>query len=351
MLTHRINEFKNISQRILYGLYFAYSDFEPVVSEFANDEEQKTLHTNMKCLIGKLYDNPALLGLPTNKDEAYDYLVCNNERPELNKIYMAAFKTLHRFFNFLYSMAQCGNIDGDMLVCKISKLKQKKVIIEPSFKDALNTINIMTKKNKDEIVLLHENDNGLVKALQLLAKTRSLFDFICCLYNGNHDYLLQRIDNLYGYNGLLKELKERCDEKGYYNYNFNAEFIPTNLSYGIGFGTGFGGIYIKYYTRKYQQFIFEGPGGRGLKVLLSDFEKHPPRVQKHIIDTCKRCTHCHGCTNGGKIKGGKDQDIIVKYKSELIDICTNFPVAWWYEFNRELMETLLEYNEVRRKYF
>ena len=63
--------FDTISKRALYGLRLIYSDFSPTESNSVSEQNQKKLHETMGLLVEKLNENPTLLNLPDNKDEAY----------------------------------------------------------------------------------------------------------------------------------------------------------------------------------------------------------------------------------------------------------------------------------------
>lgn len=65
--------FDIISQRIIYGLNFMYSEFVPIESEKADEQGQKKLHRLMGQMIDKLYETPRLLNLADNADEAYEW--------------------------------------------------------------------------------------------------------------------------------------------------------------------------------------------------------------------------------------------------------------------------------------
>ncbi len=82
-----INTFDNISQRVLFAYKVAFSDFQPVESGEISVASQKQLHILMRELQNKLYSAPELLDLPTDEDRAFPSWACNNQLPELNKIY------------------------------------------------------------------------------------------------------------------------------------------------------------------------------------------------------------------------------------------------------------------------
>ena len=87
-------QFQSISQRVLFAYQVAFSDFVPVQSDMVSDEGQRVLHNRMRLIQERLYDNPKLLGLPEDMDQAYPWELCNNRRPEWNQIYLSVYKSL-----------------------------------------------------------------------------------------------------------------------------------------------------------------------------------------------------------------------------------------------------------------
>ena len=84
--------------------------------------------------------------------------------------------------------------------------------------------------------------------------------------------------------------------------------------------------------------------------MLGHFGELREDVQKFLLDICNRCRQCHGCTHGGRIKGGKDQNIVVEYESESVSVCPSFPVNQWEKYDEALINALFEYHEMQNKY-
>jgi hypothetical protein len=349
MIIERKNEFDSVAQRCLWGYCFAYSDFAPVNSDMADENAQKTLHEWMEQLLKKLYENPGLLDLPRDADEAFEWYICNNQKPELNVVYLKIFKILFEFYQFIFAITSFGNIMDRSLLVNISDLKKGKSAFKPAYQKILSEVGVSITKNKTEITIIHENGISLFNAMKLLTQSNSLFNFVRCSFDGKFDYLLPRIDNLCQYDGLLLELDKECLARGYQK-GLHLGFGPTNFCIRLDYNISVGGFALEYNPRKRIQFSFATQNGIGVKAMLMDFDKLSPHVQKFLLNVCRRCTHCHGCTHGGKIKGAKDQNVDVMYQDEEIAFCSLFPDFWQERYDRERIDSLFEYHDLQNKY-
>lgn len=100
MSVKKTANFETIAHRVIHRLSFMYSKFVPIQPKEANEQCQKKLHDLMKQLIDKLYENPGLLNLPGDKDEAYEWWQVNNMRPELDKVYSLFSRVFTNFIDF-----------------------------------------------------------------------------------------------------------------------------------------------------------------------------------------------------------------------------------------------------------
>jgi len=126
-----ITAFDTISQRIIYGLKFMYSEFVPIESKKADEQGQKKLHWLMGQMIDKLYETPKLLNLADNADEAYEWYAINNTNPELDKVYKSIFKCLFDFYKFLYISFLLGETNDNYLSISNTVLKEHKTSYMP----------------------------------------------------------------------------------------------------------------------------------------------------------------------------------------------------------------------------
>jgi len=164
-------------------------------------------------------------------------------------------------------------------------------------------------KGKTEIMFTAEND--IINSLRLLAEKTpvnvnpwppvAIVNFACCSFTNDFSYLLARVDNVKGLNGLLFEIQNNCLENGY-EKNIKCSFGTSGFDFRITFQNKVGGFVIGYNPRKYWQFFFGSLNSIGVKAMLENFENLDNDLQKHLIGVCKTCNGCLGCTKGGRNK-------------------------------------------------
>jgi hypothetical protein len=351
MIVQQIKSFDSISQRVIYGLNLIYSEFAPVESENASMQSQEKLHKLMGLMIDKIYDNPSLLNLAENKDEAFQYELYNM-KPELNKVYQSVFKGLGEFYKFMYITALYGEITNDCLSIENSVLKKNKASYMPYYNTLLNEIEIEAVNKKDEIAIIAENN--LLQSLKLLAekvpvninpwRPYALANFACCSFTNNFYYLLSRVDSVNNLNGLLLELQKECLEKNY-EQSVNCDMF----GFGISFKNKVGGFSLGYNPRKYQPFSFGTLNFIGEKAMLEDFNNLDNDLQKHFIDICRKgmglCHSCLNCTKGGK----KIFAVKIEDDGKYYNLCPLTPY-WWNTIDRNLINALFKYHDAQEKY-
>lgn len=356
------NDFNSIAQRVLWGYRFVFSEFAPIPLQEAGEQEQRELHTCMGCLIEALYDDPGLLNLPMREDEAYN--ACYNENPELSKVYKEIFKKIYEFYRFLYVAGVWGVNEESSIRISKAMLKEHKAAYKKPFTNALAKVDIQLAADKEEIVLSCPENPKLLHTLKILATTienrkpqvtycayrndyYAMFDFVRCSFTGEYVYLLKRMDDLYGYDGMLMRLRKRCLAERFYE-KLHLDFAPTCFCFSIkyqikpGFGFDFA-----YNAMKLKQFDFGTLSGVGEKAMLEDYENLSNTVLQHFLAICQPCNELGCCTNHGKTK---IQTVKVMFKGKEYKLCPRFPKHRWDEMNEELVETLFCYLEEQQKY-
>jgi hypothetical protein len=347
--------FNTISQRILYGLNFMYSEFVPVESEKADEQGQQKLHRLMGQMIDKLYETPELLNLPGNADEAYEWYALNNTNPELDKVYKSIFKCLFDFYQFLYISFLRGEASDKRLAVSSTVLKEHKASCKPLYKALLKEIGIGLEKGGTEILFIAEND--IIQSLRLLAEKvpvninpwtpYALIHFACCSFTGDFNFLLTRVDNAAGLNGLLLEIRNICLKSGY-EKNIKCSFGASGFDFSITFHHTVGGFVFGYNPRKYRKFFFGSMNSIGVKAMLEDFENLDEDLRKHLISVCKTCNGCLGCT-----KGGRNEIFAVKVKhgGKEYTLCPdNYARHNWETINGDLAAALFKYHAAQEIY-
>ena len=349
-----IKEFDSVSQRAIYGLNLMYSEFEPIESSSADEGCQARLHGLMGRMIGRLYENPMLLGLPGSKDEAFQKYELNNMNPGLDKIYQSMFKSLYEFYRFLYMSALHGGIQAESLFVGNEALKIGKAPYKTQYGALLGEVGIIAAKDKEGVTLAA--DNSLLRAMKLLAEKVpvnvspwtpfALINFAACSFTGSFGYLLPRADSINNLGGMLIGLEKRCLEKGYAT-SIECSMTLTDLGFAIVFKRGVGGFSIGYRARKYQQFQFGTLNGIGEKAMIEDFGNLDTDMQTHFINICRICNQCLGCT-----KNGKNQvfTVNVEYKDKSYSLCPSFPNHSWDTIDENLISLLFKYHDAQERY-
>jgi hypothetical protein len=311
----------------------------------------------MGKLTENLYENPDLLGLPTDPDDAYEWWQCNNMRPELSTVFLAIHKTLFEYYKFLYKSALHGEIEAGNLKVYIKILAENKAPFKPIYGKALSSVGLVVAKDKTQVSI--SGDNGVLRAMKLLSEIVTtnvnkwtpfqLGEFARCCFDrsdGNTDYVLARLDEVAGTNGLIMKLRERCLAEGY-SEELKTEFTATSLGIGTQYHNGVGGFNIGYSTRKRCGVLYGTLNGIGQKAMLEDFDNLSDRMKQHHIEICKKCDNCLVCTKGGK---NKIFTIHVEYGGESYNLCPMFPRNTWETLDEDLMDKLFEYHALQKQY-
>lgn len=347
--------FERISQRILYGLNFMYSEFEPIESDKADAQSQRKLHRLMGQIIDRLYENPELLNLADNEDEAYEWYAVNNTNPALDNVYKSIFKRLYDFYKFLYISFLLGEADNDHFTVSNTILRENKASYIPQYKTMLKEFGINIDKGKTGIIFIAEND--IIQSLRLLAErtpvninpwTRyAIINFACCSFTGDFNYMVERVDKVTGLNGLLLNIQSNCLENGY-EQEIRFSFGTSGFDFIITFRNRVGGFIIGYNPRKYWQFYFGSLNSIGIKAMLEDFENLDHDLQKYFIIVCKTCHGCLSCTKGGR---NGIFAVSVQYDGKDYNLCPdNFSRHIWETMNPALAAVLFKYHAAQEIY-
>ncbi len=347
--------FNTISERIIYGLNFLYSEFVPTKSEKVDEIAQQKLHKLMGRMIDMLYDTPEFLNLVDAKDEAFEWYATNNTNPELDMAYKSVFKGIYDFYKFLYISFLHGQMMENRLTIDNKILSKNQVSYRLPYKIFLNELGINVEKGKAETIFTADSD--ILRSLNLLAEKTpvninrwtpySLINFACCSFTGDFNFLLTRVDDVLDLNGLLLEIENNCI-KNDYNKSIDLNFGPSGFGFNISFQNKVGGFIIGYNPRKYWQFYFGSLNSIGVKAMLEDFENLDVDLQKHLINVCKTCNGCLGCTKGGKNKIFATK---VEYDGKEYNLCNdNYSRHNWEKIDRDLASVLFKYHAAQEIY-
>lgn len=332
-----------------------YSEFVPIESEKVDEKSQKKLHRLMGQMIDKLYETPNILNLADNEDEAYEWYAINNTNPELDKVYKSIFKCLFDFYKFMYVSFLMGEANDSYLSISNTVLKENKTSYKPQYNILLKEIGINIEKSKPEIIVIAETD--IIQSLKLLAERipvninpwtpYAIINFACCSFTGDFNFLLTRVDNVSGLNGLLLEIQDKCLKNGY-EQDIKCSFGSSGFDFSITFRNRIGGFVMGYNPRKYWKFYFGSLNSIGVKAMLEDFENLDHDLQKHFVGLCKICNGCLGCTKSGR---NNIFAVNVKYDGKEYNLCPdNYSRHNWETINHELSAVLFKYHAAQEIY-
>jgi hypothetical protein len=350
-----ITAFDSIAQRIVYGLKLMVSDFAPIESDQADERGQRNLHRLMGQLLDRLYESPGLLSLPDHPDEAYAWYEVNNSNPELDQSYKSVFKCLYDFYKFLFLSFLLGELRGDSLSACNAVLKANKTRCMPRYQALLKEVGISLETGKTETTLTAEPE--ILVSLKLLAERTpvntnpwtpyALINFVCCSFTGDFSYLITRVDQVKGLNGLLPELQSICLDKGY-TQDILCSFSPSGFEFRITFRKRVGGFIVGYNPRKYGQFYFGSLNSIGIKAMLEDYKNLDQDLLKHLISASKTCDGCLTCTKGGR---NKVYAVQVAYEGKSYTLCPDhYGRHSWETLNRDLAGVLFQLNAAQELY-
>ena len=355
MEVKQTKSFNTIAERIIYGLNFIYSEFVPIKSKRADEKSQRKVHKLMEQMIDKLYVEPDVLNLAVNTDEAYEWYALNNSNIELDKVYKSITKGLYSFYKFLYITFLYGEIKENFLLIDNKILSKNKAIYKSFYKSFLNEFGIDIERRKGETRF--NTDNDILWGLKLLAEKTpvkinnwtpyALLNFVCCSFTGDYSFLLTRVDNVVGLNGLLLEIEDKYIENGY-KKSLSFSFGPSVFEYSIKYQNKVGGFVVGYKPRKYWQFYFGSMNSIGVKAMLEDFENLENVVQKYLITVCTICNSCLRCT-----KGSRNKILAVKIKRDgkEYNLCNdNYARHNWETINHDLALQLFKYHNAQEIY-
>lgn len=365
-MVERRTEFNTISERILYGLVFSYSDFQPNKLSDLESTYQLEWYTIMHNILIKVYKNPSLMNLPMNKDDYYKLHQCNNVKPELIKIYKKAMKVISSFYKFLYYSGLRGDIENDTLIVEREVFKKQKIIIKESFLELLKDEGLNYDKSKSHISFSSKKGSKVLDAWKLLSETVTSYDkaelernnnlreldlkllkFACCVFSNDLSYWVRRVEKLNELNvGFFEKYEKVLLDKGY-SKELDVEFNHNSLIISYKIKGEVSGISVSYHFHRVEQFYFSVLNCIGVKAILENFEQLDDNVKDYLMKSCRRCYGCNRCTKGGK---NKRLTVSVIKNEKKVNLCPDFPNREWLTIQESDMETIIDYIDLQSKY-
>lgn len=366
-MVERRTEFDTIAERILYGLVFSYSDYEPSKSSVIESTYQFEWYNIMRNILLKVYGNPSLMNLPMDKDDYFRLHQCNNEKPELIKIYKKAMKIISNYYKFLYYTGLYGKIENDTLIIDREVFKKYKTTIKEPFLKLLKDEGINYNKSKNNISFNSTKNSEVLKAWKLLSETVSSFNkteieynnnnkreldlrlikFACCVFSNNLSYWIRRVEKLNELTpGFFEKYENILLEKGYCK-QLEVEFNHNSLCIAYIIKGEVSGFSVSYHFHRVEQFYFSVLNCIGVKAILENFEQLDDNVKDYLMMSCRRCFECNRCTKGGK---NKRLTVSVVKNEKKVALCPDFPKREWTRINETDMNTIIDYIDLQSKY-
>ena len=243
-------EFDSIAQRLAYSYTASYSKFIPTDVDGITVEAQKQTHDFIGGVLCKIYDNPAIIGLPLDKDDYFDGEMFK-DKPELAKKMKSLEQKFLGFFDFIYELGVAGELRESKLYIASTKMKLQKSKLA-----LLEQIGLKNEITSDGTIIYNPEYPELCSGLKSLSDVCKLVDgrdipdritkqcmanemFMKCLFDLNNVSLDRLYGDLEQSGTYLKELEDYFISKGYKYNNYSGLYktYPNNQSgsFKVGF--------------------------------------------------------------------------------------------------------------------
>lgn len=327
--------FGSLAQRILYGYVATFPRFVPVQSESATPGAQQQMHSFMKNVAGKLFENPGLLSLPSFPDDGYEWWEMQNSKPELNDAMRKISKKVDEFYQLLLQFGEIGVVEGSKLHVSKSDIKAPSKILS-----AFDDLGLVYENNKQELVLWSEEYPELASGWKLLSATSAKNSthptllFSRCMYDIAYPHSREIFEVLAENKEAFRLLREFFEANGYTRVDFRDDGItldwakcygkkdePLKASWGERVH---GGLSI-YYDYKRKDPVLFGMRVPLYKELLSHFDEMDEDLKAFVIARTKKCDGCKYCTQTDKTGTRKRQVASVSSAEGEFDLCVLYP--------------------------
>lgn len=296
------NKFDNLAQRLVYSYMASYSQFVPTNTDEITIEAQKQTHDFLSGLLFKIYHNPAIIGLPLEKDDCFDGEAFK-DKPELVKTMKNLEKKFLGFFNLLFELGIAGEIKNKKLYISNIKIKLQK-----SRLNLLEQIGFKSEIMADTVIIYSKEYTELCSGLKSLSEICKSSDgkditkqsmtreiFMKCLFDEKNISLT----NLYGdlaQSGIyLKELEEYFINKGYeiirYDISFRLQKAYPNKQ------SGSFAVMFNWRCKNQLSYVVDVPS---LRVLMEHFDEIDDELRELVFSRTNTCENCGYCTQTGK---------------------------------------------------
>ena len=329
-------EFDSIAQRLAYSYMALYSKFVPADIKEVTVEAQKQTHDFLGGVLCKIYENPAIIGLPLDKDDCFDGEMFK-DKPELTKKMKSLEKKFLGFFDFIYEFGVAGELRENKLYIANTKMKPQKSKLA-----LLEQIGLKSEIIADGVIIYSDEYPELCSGLKCLSAICELADgdmpnritkqstsremFMRCLFDFNNVSL----DRLYGdfeqSGPYLKELEDYFISKGYgyHNYSGLHKAYPNKQSgsFKVGFGW------------KSKNQLGYGIDAPSVRVLIEHFNEMDDELKDFVFSRTNICNNCGYCA-----QIGKKEIVAVKltHNGETLIKCPYYPGFGWGSLDEKIV--------------
>ena len=299
-------DFDNLSQRLIYSYIVSYSKFIPADTDKITVEAQKQTHEFFGKALCKVYENPAIIGLPLDKDDYFDWEMFK-DKPELARKMKSLEKKYLEFFNFLFDIGNIGILKENKLYISNSAMKLQK-----SKLTQLERIGLKSEVISDGAFMYSGEYPELCSGFKFLVNicksaygkdTKNSIQgcslknlmFTHCIFDEKHISWTNLYGDLEQNGAYLKETEEYFISKGYKNIYFDNSFrlhkaYPNKQdgSFSVMFG----------WRRKNQlTYAFDLPS---VRILMEHFDEMDDELKGFAFSRLNNCNSCGYCTQTGK---------------------------------------------------
>jgi hypothetical protein len=294
----------------------------------------------------RIYEDPAVLGLPAVPDDAYGYVEVNNRKPELIKAMRGILKKVDGFYELLLQLGCAGETMG-------GALRVPKAVLTLQVKQTawLESFGLRAEDAGDAVLLQSDGFDGIFPAWRALsAAARACGQPVAAFARGMFDPALPYGDDVFGFlsgsEPLFRSLMEWLRANGYDRKDAVSE-CGSRIDWRKPFpGKDIGGISIWYDYRKKYPVIFELRIPR-FREVLHRYDAMDPRLQALIIERSKKCDGCGYCVQTDRANR-KRMTMQAELDGTQHAICPFFLYLCWHGLSEgpiAAMEGLLQFSE------
>jgi len=345
--------FDNLTQRILYRYTFTFADFVPIESDAVSVDAQRTFHDFCGSVVRGIFDDPSLLGLLTDHQDAWLEHGLLNMYPTIYKVRNMTQKAFCDLSGFLFAAGLHGKIYDERFIVRqddLPKLTGKMLML---YIKLFERYGMFMEKDDGKLSFLFPDCQDIFTAWRLLAEKCGTFQdrpkeqavrFMLWVHNDDATYFLERIRILLGLDeGFFNYIAKKYQTNGY-----KAKFVINEYGTHCLYSKDVGGLLIGFFTLN-RTVRFVNDTCIGIKKALEHADELNPDIKRQIVQFCKPCNDCMGCTKGGK---NKQFSVTVHIENGEHRLCPEFVQMEWYngDISTEKIDFMFELNELQEKF-